>query len=234
MSNAHTCLTDDRKRAIYDQTGSDSPQPQVFRRHARHPDDFVDIFDLFGFGFGGQPGMRRRGHPFAQAQYRQQRYQQQRRRQQQQQQQQQGGQAGSEDRPGMMILLQFLPILLLLLFTVMPSTGSSGSTSRNYAFQRNGAYSIEHSTRDHGVPYYVDEDFDLSGDALSRFEGDVHKAYVANLRARCQWERHYKDEVRGAAGSFSGADRADIEAEAERLTMPSCDMLNAKSYRAHH
>jgi DnaJ homolog subfamily A member 2 len=60
IQKAHEILTDDRRRQIYDMTGSEDGEMQ----HAQEAHGFpFDLGGMFGSMFGGMPGMGQRGAP---------------------------------------------------------------------------------------------------------------------------------------------------------------------------
>ena len=58
IQKAHEILTDDRRRQIYDMTGSEDGEPQMGQAQGGFP---FDLGGMFGGMFGGMPGMGRGG-----------------------------------------------------------------------------------------------------------------------------------------------------------------------------
>ena len=161
-----------------------------FRRggntHEVSPEDLFNMFFQGGgggaqFHFGGG-GMRNRG---------------------QQARPQRGGQDGSEQRApqsGFQQLLQFLPILLMILMSF--SSFSSNNTAPMFSLSPHGTYQREKATSMHGVSpnikYWVNSQFDsvqskMSTDTYRRFEKEVEGEYKHALGVQCGNEKTVKN-----------------------------------------
>jgi curved DNA-binding protein CbpA len=199
ISSAFDCLSDPKKREMYDQYGTDDSTAggtggNPFGQRGFHmngqevsPEELFEMFFTGGRGMGGMRGARtfhfgggRRGP------------------QPEEQQRERGG--------GMMQLFQLLPILLLFL---MSFGGFSSSPSpyandyRNtmpYSFAREGKYQIGKETTLLGekvhIPYYVSDQFAAKyGRTLSelkKVEQQVYYEYQDILFNKCSSEKESK------------------------------------------
>merc|ERR1712028_131529 len=133
IQGAYAILSDTEKRAYLDRWGrspdDNAPSPSNRRQQGGHPQpaDFDDVFQMF---FGGGQRRQRRG------------------------QQQQQGEAGPVNP--MAGLMQVLPLLLLLLFSLGGSMMGSTTVSEDqvFSFGRNSEFRREMETAT-GVAYYV-------------------------------------------------------------------------------
>ncbi len=209
ISTAFDTLSDSVKRETYDQLGHDaasnggmdgsgmqSPFAQAFRSGGfRRGGGFgaaqeISPEDLFRMFFQGQ------GMHFHMHQQRQ-RYQQPEEQQQQQQQQSEGRQTAHQSP--LIQVIQFLPILVLLLMSMSSFTG--GGSQQVYSFSPHGSFNQPRRTSTRsvikGIPYYVSSAFDRSyppsSQSLQRVEEHVQEDYKSVLIEQCQSERHRRN-----------------------------------------
>lgn len=196
---AYAVLSDDEKRAFFDRWGrspdDNSPSPSSRRQRAHghpQPADFDDIFQMF---FGG--GQRRRGG-------------------QQQQQQRQGGDAPVNPMAG---LMQILPLLLLVIFSLggsMLGNTSGGVEEQVFSFARNREFKREMETVG-GVAYYVKSDYfhELlnSGPLRQNTEQKVERQYETHLANECEFERQQKAYMEGAADELGESEHIQTARE---------------------
>lgn len=97
MGKAFTILSDPDKRADYDRFGDAGPQQQAARAQRRYQEEDISPEEIFNMFFGGGFRPRRAPHP----------------RQQQRQ------QAHAENRGGMANIVQFLPLLLIFIMSLL-------------------------------------------------------------------------------------------------------------------
>uniref|UniRef100_A0A0C9QLE8 Dnajb14_0 protein n=1 Tax=Fopius arisanus TaxID=64838 RepID=A0A0C9QLE8_9HYME len=97
--------------------------------------------------------------------------------------------AHREQANGYTAFLQMLPVLLLIVLTMMSSFFISDPV---YSLHSNAKYSVQRTTQDHKVPYYVKENFhsEYQG-SLRRLEISVEDEYMINLRNACYREKSY-------------------------------------------
>ncbi|KAG2128582.1 hypothetical protein DEU56DRAFT_891182 [Suillus clintonianus] len=258
VSKAFQVLSDSQKRAIYDQSGSD-PESRSSGMSSRGPGFSAspfgggfegemspeDLFNMFfggggmamNRGFGGSPfggpvftasfgpgGFRttRMGANMGGAQA-----------------QQQG-----EGAQGRSLLMQLLPLILLIAFSVLSALPDMFSTSipdPRYSFSASSRFNVERQTSGLGIKYHVNgHEFqnhrpiaaDIAGganrrgSALSRFEGQVEQVYTNTLYGDCQRgvdrRQRRKDAEVGLFGI--GTDWEKVKAiEAEKIE--SCEEL---------
>ncbi|ROT81217.1 DnaJ-like protein subfamily B member 14 [Penaeus vannamei] len=86
-------------------------------------------------------------------------------------------------------------------------------------------YSVQRSTSNLGVSYYVKPDFstDYQG-SIRRLEQHVEEDYVSTLRNACFKEKNYKENMIWRARSFGDA---QMFKRAQELRTPSCDSLQS-------
>ncbi|PAA51786.1 hypothetical protein BOX15_Mlig007139g1 [Macrostomum lignano] len=215
IGNAYSVLADPAKRQRYDMYGSEEEQ-QATRRHSNgrgyYYDDYSRGFEadvspeeIFNMFFGG-------GFPTYEM----------RQRRARRHQRHDGGQAGeAAGRNVYSMLLQFAPIFLLMLMSVL-----SGLMHRDpwYSLSANNAYSDVRHTRHSKVPYYVKPNFrsEFTGN-LGQLEAEIEDDFFHTLRVKCYRERSYKESMQFRAKYYHDKEAYAI---ASKLTTPHCDMLN--------
>jgi len=237
VGKAFTCLSDPQKRAYYDRTGYESStaaaaaaaqtQASNGQRYARGPggmyysEDFdpEEIFNMFFGGlnpharvfrthFGGPPRRNAGGA----------------------QQARQGGGGGGGNAGGdpdltrmLMGLAQFLPILLIVIFSLF---ASSGRSPYSLTLDRNH-YTELMSTGRLEVPFYVrstqelERQYPRGTTSRVRLERQIESEYYEKLSSKCQQEKLAKHRL----WSWGNKD------EARRMRMDACDevdRINAK------
>ncbi|XP_015126298.1 dnaJ homolog subfamily B member 12 [Diachasma alloeum] len=216
IGNAVAVLTDTEKRKQYDLYGSDEDRMQSAHSRSTHTHhnysrgfetDFTaeELFNMFfGGGFPQQEFyMRRTGGrwmrqtPDNQPQH-----------------------AHREQANGYTAFLQMLPVLLLIVLTMMSSFFISDPL---YSLHSNAKYSVQRTTQDLKVPYYVKENFhsEYQG-SLRRLEISVEEEYMINLRNACYREKSYKDSMVWKARNFGDA---ELFQKAKNIDTPSCRKL---------
>ncbi|GIL51849.1 hypothetical protein Vafri_7770 [Volvox africanus] len=209
VSKAFNCLLDADKRAYYDRTGFESSAAAAAAAAAQRgsgagpgpggaayyhasgeeldPEEIFNMFFAGAFGpntfraqFGGAPRQRRqhghnhagsgRAHGAGQG----------------------GAAAGQEQqqRAAMLGLLQLVPILLFLVYTLFQS-----SQSPPFSLTQDSTYRTEVLTQRLSIPFYVktvtdlEKSYPTTSDARLRLERQVEHAFYERLEARCQQER---------------------------------------------
>lgn len=238
LNKAWSVLGDEKKKAIFDQTGLDpDSRPTGFSSSASSSGgpQFAnqafenDIFNMFfgggnagpaftfgnnGFtfqSFGGGGG----GHPFFQQ------HPQQRRRAQQPRAQQQ--------RQGTYLdtLQQLAPVLLFLLIPLLSALFSELSAP-DYSFAKTSHFNVEKATPRHHIPFYVNENAmakkNLSPSQQRNFELKVENMYIQDKRLKCSKEQIMKNELMEEAQGWFSVDHRKL-AQAENMPMPNCQRL---------
>ncbi|MES1907824.1 MAG: hypothetical protein MHM6MM_000865 [Cercozoa sp. M6MM] len=204
VTSAYSCLSDAEKRRFYDATGSESPQQHGMRQrqHAHMHMHHADVDDLFRAFFGHQGGpfmYTRRAGPFQRQHF----FRQQRPR------------AQPEERPWTTLLLQFLPLIVLLLsqvFTagVFSSSNAAAEHSDLFRLKRERGFSRRQQSQLHrDEAYFVPRDFlHVVRDANMRQQIDslVHRAYLNKYASECH-EEYRKAQDKVATGT---ADKQDF------------------------
>jgi len=210
VSNAFKTLSDPNERAHYDRYGEQRQAGQRPQRPAGqgHPGggmyaDELSPEDIFNMFFGIPPGGRRRAP--------------------QQQQHHEGGGGGAVN----VNLIQLLPLVMLMLFSLLSSV--SLGDEKPFSLKATDAYSMPRATYVTGVKYWVDDTFDLlhtDTAAFNKLEDRVERENMMLLRRRCNAERTQKQKMVEAANHYSGADKAKMLAQADDMNMRWCDEKN--------
>ncbi|KAL1507017.1 hypothetical protein AB1Y20_009432 [Prymnesium parvum] len=207
VSNAFKVLSDPDERAHYDRYGEQRQAGQRPRGPGGgggaggvYADELTpeDIFNMF---FGIPPGGRGRPSP------------------RRQQQQHQGGAA-----PNLGNLLQLLPLVMLMLFSLLSSV--SIGDDKPFSLKRSEGFTQERRTMSSGVQYWVPESFELlhpDAASLRKVEDRVETSMQQTLRRRCSAERTQKQKMVEAANHYNGADKIRMLERADKLQMRYCD-----------
>ncbi|KAK3879655.1 hypothetical protein Pcinc_015799 [Petrolisthes cinctipes] len=223
VGNAFAVLSDAEKKKQYDLYGPEETSAPSHHRNSYSHHDFTrgyesdmtaeELFNMF-FG-GGYPGgnvyVRRGGrweHHGASRGYARGH--------------QHNHQAGHAEQSNLSVFLQLMPLLLILLLSLASSLLSSDPT---YSLSPTSKYSVQRSTSNLGVSYYVKQDFatDYQG-SIRRLEQHVEEDYVSTLRNACFKEKNYKENMIWRARSFGDA---QMFKRAQELRTPSCDSLQS-------
>ncbi|KAK0086601.1 hypothetical protein PV325_002910 [Microctonus aethiopoides] len=121
---------------------------------------------------------------------------------------------------GYTAFLQMLPVLFLIVLTMM---SSFFIWDPPYSLTSNSKYSVERTTQELKVPYFVKENFhsEYQG-SLRRLEISVEEDYINNLRHGCYRERSYRDSMIWKARNFGDN---DLFQQAKNIATPSCAKL---------
>mmetsp|Transcript_48351 Transcript_48351/g.151954 ORF Transcript_48351/g.151954 Transcript_48351/m.151954 type:complete len:273 (+) Transcript_48351:111-929(+) len=212
ISDAFQLLNDPDKRAFFDRTGQrPDQQPQMRRRpqyggaQQVYADELTpeDIFNMF---FGVHPGAGRAGA---------------RRRTT-------GGGGGGGGQPMQLSLAQLAPVLMLMAFSLL-SPILFGERPQAWRLHPSSPWPLERQTLRMGVPYFVDDSFELfhaDGASLATAEGEVERQTLAKVRQRCRHERAQRQKMMEAAGHYQGQERTAMQEQAGRAHMRWCDELS--------
>ncbi|XP_045129004.1 dnaJ homolog subfamily B member 12-like [Portunus trituberculatus] len=225
VGNAFAVLSDAEKKKQYDLYGPEEASSPSHHRNSYSHHDFTrgyesdmtaeELFNMF-FG-GGYPGGNvyvRRGGRWERAGAGHGR--------------DHHGQAGHNhqaahaEQSNVSVFLQLMPLLLILLLSLASSLLSSDPT---YSLSPTSKYSVQRSTSNLGVSYYVKQDFstDYQG-SIRRLEQHVEEDFVSTLRNACFKEKNYKENMIWRARSFGDA---QMFKRAQELRTPSCDSLQS-------
>lgn len=164
VSKAVQCLTDSKKKEVYDRYGDEDHIPHHHRQ--AYQQDFMTAEDLFSAFFGG--GFVH--HPHAHHHHRHHHHD------------------PDEVQGQRAHLFQILPVILLVFLTLASNFASRDHGSR-FSFTPTGHYQNERSTATLGVSFYVTNDFDEAyhegTKALAEFERQVEIYYVRQLHSEC-------------------------------------------------
>lgn len=213
IGNAFAVLSDPEKRRRYDQFGDENPQPRIYRDHYDYARGFEaditpeEIFNMFFGGFGG--ASMSGGRVFMQRRHNGRRHRHQHYREEE-----------DNDPPLLHSLIQFLPILLLVVLSLMSSFMLQDPP---YSLSRSGSYYIPRETARRKINYYVQEGFEEKYiDKIEALEKRIEEDYIGRLQSQCYRERQYREEVRARARFW----RDDaLMVRANGMQMKSCDAL---------
>ncbi|KAI9912155.1 hypothetical protein PsorP6_009089 [Peronosclerospora sorghi] len=205
VGKAFAVLSDPEKRSHYDRYGNDAPIQE--QQAGRRNDDDITPEDIFNMFFGGsfRPRARRPQQPH-------------------------GPQPQQEPRGGMATLVQFLPLLLIFLMSLLsvPSNPEMPfSLSRTQEFHVQRVTQMNNVVK--GIPYYVGSDFEqrytTNWRDLAGVEQMVEQAYVARLAENCDNLKLRQKRMIYRARNSHSEDRESAMREALAMKMPPCDEL---------
>lgn len=247
LNKAWSVLGDEKKKQIYDQTGSDpdsrtagySSGSSPFARGgttsfggnggAAFDDDIFNMFfggggNQFGgptFTFGGNgftfQSFGGNEHPFFQTT-----------RTHTRQQQRRSTQQAQQDPTMFETLKTLLPIFLFLLIPILSALFGDSNSLPDYSFAPSKKYDLQRVTPKYKIPFFVNEKAfkqkDLNDKQLKNFDSKVETLYVQDKRSKCSREQIYKNELMEDAQGWFSVDTKKL-AEAERMPMPNCKIL---------
>ena len=123
-----------------------------------------------------------------------------------------------------LILLFILPLLSSLLSSAIPPGPS-------IYFQSNPPHTMERTSQELKVPYFVNpaEVLDLSGRKLSELDKKADNHYITNLQYQCQMETRTRNQMVENAQGWFFPDEVKLE-EARRFEMKACNRLDRLRY----
>eukprot|EP01017_Pseudomicrothorax_dubius_P009629 TRINITY_DN1330_c0_g1_i4.p1 TRINITY_DN1330_c0_g1~~TRINITY_DN1330_c0_g1_i4.p1 ORF type:complete len:377 (+),score=56.84 TRINITY_DN1330_c0_g1_i4:114-1244(+) len=229
LGQAYDCLSNKEKRQYYDTHGTADPEEHVRQYRQHYHDDFFNPEDIFDMFFGFSQGPRRRGHghgrghtTFYYTNFGGQR-----------QAGQGQGQGQQQQKGGLVYILQFLPLILLLLSSVFFSSGWQDESL--YSFQPNYKFNQRRLTRRLEVPYWVQPDFARKYSAprdLAKVESDVEENYMRALYRECETAKAQSEKLRRTASYYSGRDREKLLQMAGDVDLGSCVRLTELNQQA--
>jgi len=130
-----------------------------------------------------------------------------------------GQQSDQEVSPGLNLLVQLLPVLVLISLSL---ASYWLQTDPPYSLHPTTKYIFRRSIEKFGIEYYVKEDFEKQyrGQELKRIESQVFEDYLYELRNRCLREKNYKDSMLYRAQYVYFSEK--LLDEARNLKTPSC------------
>mmetsp|Transcript_48352 Transcript_48352/g.151962 ORF Transcript_48352/g.151962 Transcript_48352/m.151962 type:complete len:142 (+) Transcript_48352:749-1174(+) len=125
-------------------------------------------------------------------------------------------------------LAQLAPVLMLMAFSLL-SPILFGERPQAWRLHPSSPWPLERQTLRMGVPYFVDDSFELfhaDGASLATAEGEVERQTLAKVRQRCRHERAQRQKMMEAAGHYQGQERTAMQEQAGRAHMRWCDELS--------
>eukprot|EP01116_Phalansterium_solitarium_P018395 TRINITY_DN4855_c0_g1_i1.p1 TRINITY_DN4855_c0_g1~~TRINITY_DN4855_c0_g1_i1.p1 ORF type:complete len:383 (-),score=84.80 TRINITY_DN4855_c0_g1_i1:261-1409(-) len=226
VGQAFSCLSDAEKRRMYDLRGTEEPEQVRSSRGGQRAawEGEISPEELFSMFFGGMPmhrgGSRFRGsnggvhfstYPnFAAAQRRQQR------------------QAAETDTG--LSWLQFLPLLLLLVFSFL--TSFAGSRPALFELNKTSTHTQKRTIKAYDVSYYVEPSFAQTHDIKSKsfmeeLETQVLQKWLQREHQQCQAEQAERNSKLRSARFYFGEYGEKLRAEAQNMPTPHCDKFQS-------
>lgn len=204
VNKAFSCLSDETKRRIYDQTGTEET-PMM-----GGPQNFDSMFaeHVFQQFFGESFFMPRQGfhHMHQNHQHRQ-----------------ENSQAPQRN---IMPLLQLMPVILLILVSVISSYQTQTDP---FSFHPTSSHSYEKYTRINNIRYYVEPSYsrELKHNTaeLQKLEAAVEGNYLNSLRRDCGVAKEKKQNLLNKSNYYSGKQSKYYKDMANSVDLWSCDKL---------
>jgi curved DNA-binding protein CbpA len=202
INKSFACLSDETKRRTYDQTGQETIPGIEMNRNFNDSDFAEQVFrDFFGESFffpqAGFHRVYRTGNH-----------------------QRRSRQEPQEN--GRLPFMQFLPVIILLIF----SFGSSlFSTPEPYSFHLTPTYSLKRSTENYGVEYFMEPSFakSLTNGEKIKLEKNVERDYLNYLMQMCENQKRKKNQMMQKANYHKGNTGKQYRDYAESIDLSSCD-----------
>jgi len=227
IAQAYDCLTNAEKRRKYDEFGNEDPD-QHYRHYRQYYNDDISPEDIFGMFFGNaffQEGASRRRFV----------YRTHRTDDGQGENRGRGGQQRNQGGFKYLPLLQFLPLLIIIISSFALNFQSEEPV---FSLTHNYKFNIERRTTNLRLPYYVDHTFQgnigSNRKKLLTLEENIERDYVKNLRNQCNTAKHSVSYLESRARANSGNAREELLKQAKRIDLTSCDdILKIKSKFPH-
>lgn len=204
ISNSFAVLSDSEKRRQYDRYGEGLQPSQARRQRYYHEDDFEgdvspeDLFNMF-FG-GGYPSGRVYVHRPRQHHHNQQ-----------------------QNVSSMYPLIQILPILLIVLFSLISSFLIPEPV---YSFQQTSQYRYPMATPTYRITFYVKDTSiqdQYTSQQFSQLQRRIEREFLENLQVRCYREKQYRAELYHQARLWASE---EMQSRAQNFIMESCNQLD--------
>lgn len=243
LNKAWSVLGDEKKKMIYDQTGSDpdsrtplsntaSPFSSRARSGGASNSPFEDdIFNMFFGGGGGNAGpsfafgnngftfqsFGGNEHPFFANSNQRTRQQPRQRR------------TAQQPEPSIYETLKnLLPIFLFLLIPILSTFFSDSNSAPEYSFQQTRHYNLQKTTPKYKIPFFVNDQSlakkELTSKQVKNFEFKVENLFIQDRRSKCSKEQIMKNEMMEDAQGWFTIDYKKLS-EAESMPMPNCQVL---------
>ncbi|KAI5067812.1 hypothetical protein GOP47_0018340 [Adiantum capillus-veneris] len=186
VSKAFAYLNDESSRAMYDQHGPEDPHKLSRQSNARYRyarsgyayDDMFDADEIFNsFFFGSENAFHRaqyvRRHNRASAT------------------RQAQASRNTDSSPGLLTLLQILPVLALFLISLIPLSKPV------YSMEQVAPYQFQYSTKEHQVQFYVksmdfDKEYPPGSSSRRSVEAKVERDMIEMLGYNCRREMNHR------------------------------------------
>lgn len=176
ISEAYQTLSNPEKKEFYDKYGDEAEfREKYYQTHQAYEEE-MDAFDIFDILFGGDPNFQRRAG-------------QRRRRYRQADFTHNNNNINLAGRGGYLMLMQFLPVIFMLILFVIPNLSSFFEAKPLYQFKRDSLYSHRRKTSINQVEFYVGEEFIKKYPKMKDFqnlEPDIEKEYLSYVYQECR------------------------------------------------
>lgn len=211
INKAFACLSDETKRRTYDQTGQETVQGIEMNRNFNDADFADQVFREF---FGESFFFPQSGFHYTYRAGNQQR------------------RSRAQPQENVRVpFMQFLPIIILLIF----SFGSSiFSSPEPYSFHMTPTYSVRKFTDNYNIEYYMEPSYakSISLAERTKLEKNVERDYIYYLEQSCESQKRKRNQLLQKANYYKGNSGKQYRDYAESLDMSACN--NLAGFRTHN
>ncbi|CAI2361583.1 unnamed protein product [Moneuplotes crassus] len=208
VSTAYMCLSDAKKRDIYDQHGTEDNFRQNYGQYFREEEEF-DPFDFFDIFTGGNM------------------YNQRVRRNNYQRRQHAQNQGNQNQNP----LAQLAPLFFVFLLMILANIGGNFATGSSYSFTMTSEFNQKLISETHHVKYYVDQDTynSLIQNDRERYniEGTIEQDFYKQNLKECRYNKDVQSHwIRQARYYTQGSHKYNQNIEkANLIDLSSCEVV---------
>ena len=208
ISEAYQCLSNPEKKSFYDKYGNEEEFKQkYYQANHRYYQEEMDPFEAFNMFFGNGFFPNRGTHFYY------------------------SDHNSNEDHTrNHRSILQFLPIIMLLVVYILPNLSFLFESKPLYQFTRNSTYNRKRKTSINEVEFYVGEKFIKKYPKMKDFkslEPAIEREYLKYLYEDCSNAINYKNELQYYLSmSYSTYQRNIYKKKIEQLDFSSCNKYN--------